>query len=57
MFWMNLLSPSSGSALEEAGLYKTLAVVHQTTWHYIPENGNPEKKLQIKRCSEMSDGN
>jgi hypothetical protein len=57
MFWMNLLSPSSSSALEVAGLYKILVVVYHTTWHDIPENGSPEKKLHIKWGSEMSDGN
>lgn len=33
-----------------------LVVVYQTAWYDIPENGNPEKKLQIKWGSEMSDG-
>jgi hypothetical protein len=62
MFWTNLLSPSSGSSLkmkmEVAGLYKTLVMIYQPTWHDIPENGNPEKKLHtcIKWDSEISDG-
>lgn len=56
MFWMKLISPSSGSALEMAGLYKTLVVVYQTTWHDIPQHGNPEKKWGSESQMESEAG-